>query len=79
MDSVGAAPREQLNEKETETAYKERMCNTAVITTVEVHREIKEKKIRQFETQIRSTDRTSCLRGQNLNQHWAVLAFLYLQ
>jgi hypothetical protein len=79
MDSVGAAPREQLNEKEPETAYKERMCNTAGISTVQVQREVREEKIRQLEKRIQSTDRTSRLRGQNLNRHRAVLAFLYLQ
>jgi len=57
MDSVGAAPREQLNEKELETAYKERMRNTAGISTVEVQRKVREEKIRQLEKRIRSTDR----------------------
>jgi hypothetical protein len=79
MDSVGAAPSEQLNENKPKTAYKERMCNTAGISTMEVQREVREEKIRQFEKRIQSTDRTSCLRGQNLNQHRAVLALLYLQ
>jgi hypothetical protein len=77
IESVGVAPRQQLNEKELETAYKERMCNTAGISTVEVQREVREEKIRHLEKQIQSTDRTSRLSGQNLNRHRAVLTFLY--
>jgi len=79
MDSVGAAHREQLNDKELETAYKERMCNTAGISTVEVQREVREEKIRLLEMWMRSTDSTSCLGEQNLNRQRAVLALLYLQ
>ena len=56
MNSVGAAPREQLNEKEPETAYKEGMCNTAAISTAEIQRQVTEEKIRQLEKRLQSTD-----------------------
>jgi hypothetical protein len=79
MDSVGVANREQLNEMEQETAYKERICNTAGKSTVEVQQEVREGKIRQLDKQVRSTDRTSRLKGPNLNCHRSVLACFYIQ